>query len=187
MALQDLINEANQPTFSIDDTTEHQLVESVLSLLNDPNGEVKSVAVKTLATLTPSVNPQRIRTIIDRLVALTCSNDEGVRDIASLGLKMVVAEVQPASNLATTCCKDLAPEVLKQLLNAASSAELLIDSLDLLSDIVTRFESTVRALSNLQSKILQACVPLLGHSRAAVRKRSVGTIGKYTNGGTPSF
>jgi len=47
MALQDLINEATQPTFAIDDSTEHQLVESVLSLLNDPNGEVKSVAVKT--------------------------------------------------------------------------------------------------------------------------------------------
>lgn len=47
MALQDLINEATQPTFSIDDTTEHQLVDAVLGLLNDPNGEVKSVAVKT--------------------------------------------------------------------------------------------------------------------------------------------
>ncbi|GAA5906905.1 uncharacterized protein JCM6883_005725 [Sporobolomyces salmoneus] len=176
MALQDLINEATQPTFSIDETTEHQLVDAVLGLLNDPNGEVKSVAVKTLATLTPSVNSTRIRTIIDRLVSLTASNDEGVRDIASLGLKMVVAEVQPGSTLATTCCKDLAPEVLKQVTNSSSSAELLIDSLDLLSDIVTRFESTVRGLPHLQTKILQASVPLLGHSRAAVRKRSVGTI-----------
>ncbi|GAA6006246.1 hypothetical protein JCM11491_002083 [Sporobolomyces phaffii] len=176
MALQDLINEATQPTFSIDDSTEHQLVDAVLGLLNDPNGEVKSVAVKTLATLTPSVNASRIRTIIDRLVALTASNDEGVRDIASLGLKMVVAEVQPGSTLAATCCKDLVPEVLRQVTNDSSSAELLIDSLDLLSDIVSRFDSTVRGLPQLQSKILQASVPLLGHSRAAVRKRAVGTI-----------
>ncbi|GAA5975297.1 hypothetical protein JCM5350_006418 [Sporobolomyces pararoseus] len=176
MALQDLINEATQPTFSIDDTTEHQLVDAVLGLLNDPNGEVKSVAVKTLATLTPSVNATRIRTIIDRLVSLTASNDEGVRDIASLGLKMVVAEVQPGSNLATTCCKDLVPEVLNQVTNASSSAELLIDSMDLLSDIVTRFDSTIRGLPQTQSKILKASVPLLSHSRAAVRKRAVGTI-----------
>lgn len=72
-----------------------------------------------LATLTPSVNATRIRTIIDRLVSLTASNDEGVRDIASLGLKMVVAEVQPGSNLATTCCKDLVPEVLNQVTNVS--------------------------------------------------------------------
>ncbi|GAA5941561.1 uncharacterized protein JCM15063_001621 [Sporobolomyces koalae] len=176
MALQDLINEATQPTFSIDDSTEHQLVEAVISLLVDPNGEVKSSAVKTLATLTPSVNPSRIRSIIDKLVALTNSTDEGVRDIASLGLKMVVAEVQPGSTLATTCCKDLVPEVLNQLTQDASSAELLIDSLGLLADILARFDTTVRTMPQLQQKILQASVPLLGHSRPAVRKRTVATI-----------
>lgn len=154
MALQDLINEATQSTFSIDDNTELQLVDSVLGLLNDPNGEVKSVAVKTsvplssppllsfeltllpsraersLATLTPSVNASRIRTIIDRLVGLTASNDEGVRDIASLGLKMVVAEVQPGSNLAATCCRDLVPEVLNQVTNVRSSSTRLSSSLE---------------------------------------------------------
>ncbi|GAA6063291.1 hypothetical protein JCM10212_001410 [Sporobolomyces blumeae] len=176
MALQDLISEATQPTFAIDDSTEHQLVESVLALLGDLNGEVKSVAVKTLATLTPSVAPSRINTIIDRLVTLTASNDEGIRDIASLGLRMVVAEVQPGSGLASTCCTGLVPEVLAQVTNSASSAELLIDSLDLLSDIVSRFESTMRGQPQLQTKILKAIVPLLSHSRAAVRKRVVTTI-----------
>ncbi|GAA5932570.1 hypothetical protein JCM1841_004316 [Sporobolomyces salmonicolor] len=176
MALNDLINEATQPGFGIDDATEHQLVDSVLSLLNDSNGEVKSVAVKTLATLTPSVAASRIQTIIDRLVHLSASTDEGVRDIASLGLKMVIAEVSPGSGLATTCCTKLAPEVVGQLGNASSSAELLIDSLDLLSDILSRFESTVRTLPALQQSILKAVIPLLGHGRAAVRKRAVMTI-----------
>jgi len=72
-----------------------------------------------LATLTPSVNATRIRTIIDRLVTLTANTDEGVRDIASLGLKMVVAEVQPGSTLAGTCCNNLVPEVLSQLTNVS--------------------------------------------------------------------
>jgi len=66
------------------------------------------------------------------------------------------------------------------VVQSASSAELLIDSLDLLSDIVSRFDSTMRGLPKLQEKILKASVPLLGHSRAAVRKRAVGTIGTST-------
>lgn len=67
--------------------------------------------------------------------------------------------------------------MVEAIIQSASSAELLIDSLDLLSDIVSRFESTMRGLPKLQEKILKASVPLLGHSRAAVRKRAVGTIG----------
>jgi hypothetical protein len=47
MALQDLLSEAKQTGFGIDEATEHQLVDQVLGLVNDANGEVKSQAVKT--------------------------------------------------------------------------------------------------------------------------------------------
>lgn len=47
MALNDLTHEAAQPGFALDDPTEHQLVDQVLALVTDANGEVKSVAVKT--------------------------------------------------------------------------------------------------------------------------------------------
>ncbi|GAA5822892.1 hypothetical protein JCM3770_004568 [Rhodotorula araucariae] len=176
MALNDLANEARQQGFAIDDATEHQLVDQVLQLVQDVNGEVKSVAVKTLATLVPFVGQPRIQTIIDRLVQLTASADEGVRDIASLGLKMVVANIAPAGPLAHTCCAKLAPEVVKQLADPASSAELLLDSLDLVSDILARFEATVRTLPHLQQSVLKAATPLLAHARAAVRKRTVATL-----------
>lgn len=153
MALNDLNAEARQPGFNLDDPTEHQLVDQILQLVNDANGEVKSVAVKTrvtlrdpaidcggmhdgltpiaqntgrLATLIPHVNSNRIQTIIDRLVQFAASKDEGVRDIASLGLKLVVAEVQPATPLAQTCCSKLAPELVKQL-NDVSIASLSLD------------------------------------------------------------
>ena len=178
MALNDLNAEARQPGFSLDDPTEHQLVDQVLALVTDANGEVKSVAVKTLATLIPHVGTTRIQTIIDRLVHLTASkDDEGVRDIASLGLKMVVAEVQPGTPLAQTCCSKLAPEIVKQLNDPASSAELLVDSLDLVSDILSRFgASTVRSNTHLQQSILKATTPLLSHGRPAVRKRAVAAL-----------
>ncbi|GAA5863674.1 hypothetical protein JCM3774_001210 [Rhodotorula dairenensis] len=176
MALNDLNGEARQPGFSLDDPTEHQLVDQVLALVTDANGEVKSVAVKTLATLIPHVGTTRIQTIIDRLVQFTASKDEGVRDIASLGLKMVVAEVQPGTPLAQTCCSKLAPEIVKQLGDTSSSAELLVDSLDLISDILSRFESTVRSNTHLQQSILKATTPLLSHGRPAVRKRAVSAL-----------
>ena len=176
MALNDLANEARQQGFAIDEATEYQLVDNVLSLVQDVNGEVKSVAVKTLATLVPFVHANRIQTIIDRLVQFTASKDEGVRDIASLGLKMVVANIQPDSALAQTCCTKLAPEVVKQLADPASSAELVLDSLDLVSDLLSRFESTVRTLPALQQSVLKAATPLLAHGRAAIRKRTVATL-----------
>ncbi|GAA5856944.1 hypothetical protein JCM8547_008479 [Rhodosporidiobolus lusitaniae] len=189
MALQDLLSEAKQSGFGIDEATEYQLVDQVLGLVNDANGEVKSQAVKTLATLVPHLAPSRHATLIDRLVQFTNSKDEGVRDIASLGLKMVVAEVQPGFPLAATCCTKLAPEVVKQLNDANSSAELILDSLDLLSDILSRFSSNVSANPALQTSILRACTPLLSNGRAAVRKRTVSTLAVLisTSAGSPAL
>lgn len=48
MALNDLISEIQRSgdQFGIDDATEHQVVEQILSLMNDLNGEVKNLAVK---------------------------------------------------------------------------------------------------------------------------------------------
>ncbi|GAA5945445.1 hypothetical protein JCM10213_005987 [Rhodosporidiobolus nylandii] len=177
MALQDLLTEARQTGFSIDEPTEYQLVDQVLGLVNDVNGEVKSQAVKTLATLVPLFSPTRHATIIDRLVQFTASKDDSVRDIASLGLKMVVAEVQPGTALAGTVVGKLGPGVVGQLTDPSSSAELLLDSLDLLSDILTRFSSSLSSSSpTLPSSILNACIPLLTSGRAAVRKRTVSTL-----------
>ncbi|BGP01934.1 Armadillo-type fold [Rhodotorula toruloides] len=176
MALQDLQTESRSPSFGIDDATEYALVDQVLGLVRDVNGEVKGGAVRTLSTLVPHLSPARIQTTIDCLVALTSDPDDGVRDIASLGLKMVVGEVQPGTALAQTCCQRLAPEVVKLLGDPSSSAELVLDSLDLLSDILSRFETTIRTLPAIQSSILKASTPLLSHGRAAVRKRTVSTL-----------
>lgn len=113
----------------------------------------------------------------------------------------MVAEVTPGSPLAVTCCTKLAPKVIAQLEHVrfsllashttqsslrtsseqpASSSELLIDSLDLLSDILSRFETTVRTNTSLQTSSLKAITPLLSNPRPALRKRSVSTLGKPT-------
>ncbi|KAM0753363.1 TIP120-domain-containing protein [Meredithblackwellia eburnea MCA 4105] len=177
MALNDLISDIQRSgdAFGVDEATEHTTVEQVLQLLNDTNGEVKNQAVKALAALVKHVSEARIQIIIDRLVGLTASKDEGVRDIASLGLKTVVAEIIPESPLASTVCLKLAPKVIAQIESSSSSTELLIDALELLADIVSRFETTVKSMGSLQTSVLKAVSPLLDHDRAVVRKRSITT------------
>lgn len=58
----------------------------------------------------------------------------------------------------------------------SSSSELLIDSLDLLSDLLSRFETNIRASVVLQGTSLRALTPLLSNQRLAVRKRAVMTL-----------
>lgn len=135
MALTDLMSEIarNKDSFGTDDATEHSTVELVLSLMNDTNGEVKNLAVKTLAALIKQVTEHRIQTIIDKLVTFTASKDEGVRDIASLGLKTVVTEIDSSDSSAAlrkTVCTRLAPKVVQQLENVSVRTASLLASRD---------------------------------------------------------
>lgn len=142
VALTDLLGEIERTgdNFGVDEGTEHQVVEQVLGLMQDVNGEVKNLAVKasvkphhhptllscftdpnpspgrSLAGLVRHVTEARITTIIERLVEYTDNvKDEGVRDIASLGLKTVVAEIRPTSSLAAAVCSKLVPKLIHQL------------------------------------------------------------------------
>jgi cullin-associated NEDD8-dissociated protein 1 len=46
MALNDLITELQSPTFSLEESTEKKVVDKVLLLMKDKNGEVQTQAVK---------------------------------------------------------------------------------------------------------------------------------------------
>ncbi|GAA5875495.1 hypothetical protein JCM16303_000647 [Sporobolomyces ruberrimus] len=174
IALQALIYEASLLQFSIGESAGVRLVDSAQGLLSHPNGEGRSVTDKTKSVpVYQRISGSSIRTIIDRLVGLTASNDGRVRDMASSGLGMTVTEARPGSNSAATRCRNSVPEVSNQITNAT---EVTIDWLDLLSDSMNRFDTPTPELPNIQQKILQASVPLLGHLRAAVRKPAVDTI-----------
>ena len=53
MFLQDIKQKAADPTFAIDDATETRLVDQVLSMFNDSNSEVKSLAASTYVVVLP--------------------------------------------------------------------------------------------------------------------------------------
>jgi cullin-associated NEDD8-dissociated protein 1 len=63
------------------------------------------------------------------------------------------------------------------LSQASSSQELLIDSLDLLADLYSRFPSIPSSDKGLQRASLEALLASLPHDRAAVRKRAVLALG----------
>jgi cullin-associated NEDD8-dissociated protein 1 len=46
MALNDLITELQSPTFNLEESTEKKVVDKVLLLMKDKNGEVQNQAVK---------------------------------------------------------------------------------------------------------------------------------------------
>ncbi|EPQ30131.1 uncharacterized protein PFL1_02248 [Pseudozyma flocculosa PF-1] len=178
MALNDLMSELNKDSFlQLDDATEAATVSQVLDLMKDKNGEVKNMAVKTLGTLVRKIRERQMQSILDKLVEYVSSKDEELRDIAALGLKTVTAEIPAKSSFANTAALKLAPKLVTQIGDAGSSQELLIDSLDILAEVLSRFSSTVAQNVGLQKSALAALTQSMGHSRPAVRKRSLTALG----------
>lgn len=127
--------------------------------------------------MTPLIREKQTHAVIDQLVRFISSKEEETRDIASLGLKTVVAELPNGSALAKFACDSLAPKLLVQVTDPSSSQELLIDSLDVLSDLFARFPRSVLENAQLQKTGLQSMLPLLSHPRVAVRKRATTALG----------
>ncbi|KAH8925209.1 TIP120-domain-containing protein [Atractiella rhizophila] len=177
MALNDLIVECEREGFSIDDNTEGQTVEGVLELMKDTNAEVKNKAVQTLGVLVKKVQESRMAIIIDRLTAFSNTDDEALRDISSLALKTVTNEITFSSKLAPQITGKLTPQLINQLSSASTPPEQLIASTELLSDILLRFDSSIRANVPLQKSALAALTKVLKSPRGAIRKRAVVGLG----------
>ncbi|PWY98205.1 TIP120-domain-containing protein [Testicularia cyperi] len=178
MALNDLMAELNNDSYlPMDEATESATVRHVLELMNDSNGEVKNMAVRCLGILVPRVRDKQMQFIIDHLVEYTSSRQEELRDIASLALKTVTSQMPTRPNFASTATSKLAPKLIQQISDASASQELLIDSLDILAEVITKFAPAVAQNLQLQKTILNSVVPIMAHSRAAVRKRSLAVLG----------
>ncbi|CAO1637772.1 unnamed protein product [Parajaminaea phylloscopi] len=177
MALNDLIADSQKGGLGqLDPDLESRLIHQILELMKDTNGEVKNMAVRSLGVLVGRIRERQMQVIIDQLVRFLSTKDEELRDIASLGLKTVVAEIPVGSTTAKSACDSLAPRLLEQLNEAESSQELLIDSLDILTDLFSRFPRAVLENSSLQKVGLHFLVPMLSHSRMSVRKRTTNAL-----------
>ncbi|KAF8982329.1 Cullin-associated NEDD8-dissociated protein 1 [Entomortierella lignicola] len=161
MALNDLITELQSPNFHLEEATEKKVVDKVLLLMKDKNGEVQNQAVKCLGSLVKKVQEAQLQQIVDNLCAFVSQDKEDVREIASIGLKTVMVQIPINSVVAV---------------NSGSSYEGQMDSLDILSEVLLRFGNII-ATTNLQKQIANTLFTLLGHNRPALRKRATLAIG----------
>lgn len=170
MATNDLMTELQKDSIKLDDDRERLVVQSLLRLLEDKNGEVQNLAVKCLGPLVKKVKEYQVEWIVDTLCTNMTSNKEQLRDISSIGLKTVISELPSASSpLSSTICK----RITGRLIDAITKTEdqsVQLEALDILADLLSRFGGL---LVSFHPSILKCILPLLTSQRLAIRKRTI--------------
>ena len=68
----------------------------MLKQLDDSSNDVQSIAVKCLGVLLGKVQEAQVGEICDKLCTLVLEGKDELRDIYSIGLKTLIADVPPA-------------------------------------------------------------------------------------------
>lgn len=176
MATNDLMMELQKDSIKLDEDSEKKVVKMLLKLLEDKNGEVQNLAVKCLGPLVSKVKEYQVETIVDTLCTNMLSDKEQLRDISSIGLKTVIAELPPPST-GSTMTANVCKKITAQLTGAVGKQEdvsVQLEALDILSDILSRLGGT---LYSFHSSILNCLLPQLTSPRLAVRKRAIIALG----------
>ncbi|XP_076124630.1 cullin-associated NEDD8-dissociated protein 2 [Alosa pseudoharengus] len=186
MATNDLMMELQKDSIKLDEDSERKVVAMLLKLLEDKNGEVQNLAVKCLGPLVSKVKEYQVETMVDTLCSNMVSDKEQLRDISSMGLKTVIAELPPTTaGMALTC--NVCKKITSQLIGALGKQEdvsIQLEALDILSDMLSRLSGT---LSSFHSSILTSLLPQLTSSRMAVRKRSIIALGHLVPSCSPAL
>jgi cullin-associated NEDD8-dissociated protein 1 len=176
MALNDLLAELTKPRGQLDDVLASRLVDAVLKTLEDANGEVQNMGVKCLGPLIKRSNESYVQVIVDRL----CKADgaEALKDISATALRTVISELSPTSPLADSITSKLTPRLLSKLEKPEDKSDLLLETIDVLQELLSRFGRQVAQLPEAQlTRMVHALTKLLDNSRSAVRKRSIVSLG----------
>ncbi|XP_062265609.1 cullin-associated NEDD8-dissociated protein 2 [Platichthys flesus] len=176
MATNDLMLELQKDSIKLDEDSERKVVTMLLKLLEDKNGEVQNLAVKCLAPLVSKVKEPQVETMVDTLCSNMLSDKEQLRDISSMGLKTVIAEL-PLSSSGLTLTTSVCKKITSQLIGAMGKQEdvsVQLEALDILSDMLGRLSG---ALVSFHSSLLSSLLPQLTSPRMAVRKRSILALG----------
>ncbi|XP_068578375.1 cullin-associated NEDD8-dissociated protein 2 [Cebidichthys violaceus] len=174
MATNDLMLELQKDSIKLDEDSERKVVTMLLKLLEDKNGEVQNLAVKCLAPLVSKVKEPQVETMVDTLCSNMTSDKEPLRDISSMGLKTVIAELPLSSSglsLTVSVCKKITSHLIGAM---GKDVSVQLEALDILSDMLGRLSG---ALVSFHSSLLSSLLPQLTSSRMAVRKRSILALG----------
>ncbi|XP_062521004.1 cullin-associated NEDD8-dissociated protein 1-like isoform X2 [Corticium candelabrum] len=171
MATNDLMSELQRDGIKLDDESERQVVQMLLKLLDDKNGEVQNLAVKCLGPLITKVKDAQVEVIADSLCQNMVTGKEQLRDISSIGLKTVIGGLpaSSASSLAANICRRVTGK-LTSTVTKTDVVSVQLDALEILGDLLTKYGGL---LQSFHSSIQSALFPQLTSSRMAVRKRTI--------------
>ncbi|KAK4605475.1 hypothetical protein RGQ29_013498 [Quercus rubra] len=144
MATSDLLNELNKPSFKADADLEIKLSNIIIQQLDDAAGDVSGLAVKCLAPLVKKVSEAQVVEIANKLCDKLLNGKDQHRDIASIALKTIVAEVSTQS-LAQSILIAVTPQLIKGITGPGKSTEIKCECLDILCDVLHKFGNLMAA------------------------------------------
>ncbi|XP_065063161.1 cullin-associated NEDD8-dissociated protein 1-like [Rhopilema esculentum] len=166
MATNDLMTELQRDSIKLDDDSERKVVQMLLKLLEDRNGEVQNLAVKCLGPLVCKVKEYQVEGIVDTLCANMAADKEQLRDISSIGLKTVISELPPASTgLSSSICKRITGR-LTETISKIEDQSVQLEALDILADLLSRFGGNFLSpiFSSLHLKLnIHLLMPVVHH------------------------
>ncbi|KAL3668246.1 hypothetical protein V7S43_006341 [Phytophthora oleae] len=170
MATSDLCVELNKDV-DLGLYIEPKVCAAVLKQLDDKSNDVQSIAVKCLGILVTKVQLAQVADICAKLCDLILNGKPELRDIYSIGLKTIVADVSQTTgaSIATGICTRLLTGLSKDK-DAAVKAE----TLDILTDLLRRFGYDV---ATEHATIMELLMVQLTDESPLVRKRATACVG----------
>lgn len=172
MATSDLLNELNKEGFKLDVDLEGKLSNIVIQQLDDAAGDVSGLAVKCLAPLVKKIREQQVLEMTNKLCDKLLNGKEQNRDIASIALKTIVAEV-PNSSVAQSVLVSISPKLIRGITAQGMSTEIKCECLDILCDVLHKYGNLMASDHDI---LLSALLPQLNTNQASVRKKAVSCI-----------
>ncbi|KAF3773876.1 Cullin-associated NEDD8-dissociated protein 1 [Nymphaea thermarum] len=157
MATSDLLNELSKETFKVESDLEIKLSNTVLQQLDDAAGDVSE---------------DRVLEMVDKLCSRLLHGKDQHRDVASIALKTIVAEVSNMS-VAQRVIVTLSPQLVKGITSPGMSTEIKCECLDILCDVLHRFGNL---MASDHQTLLASLLSQLGASQASVRKKSISCL-----------
>jgi len=181
MAINDLLNELDKyPKVSLSPPTEKEMVKSLLKSLTDKNSEVQNITAKCLGKVMKNISMEQQVKVANYLCSLLVSDTEEHRDIAGISLKMIITELPINSPISTSIIDQIVPKLLQQL-NDEDGHMIQLDTLDILSDLLSKFGYVLLNKPENLEKIQSTLKKLLNNSRLAIRKRANNAIGSLAS------
>ncbi|XP_054801363.1 cullin-associated NEDD8-dissociated protein 1 [Prosopis cineraria] len=177
MATSDLLNELNKDTFKADTELEIKLTNIIIQQLDDAAGDVSGLAVKCLAPLVRKVSEPRVVEMTSKLCDKLLNGKDQHRDIASIALKTIVAEVSTKS-LAQSILVSLSPQLINGITGPGMGSEIKCECLDILCEILHKFGNLMASDHEL---LLSALLSQLSSNQASIRKKTVACIASLSS------